>query len=297
MPDIGMYFNKEEVHQAIVLGRFKCFADIPEQFLDEDLVCDWVHFSGSPIDKFYAQVPQRWRSDGFLKFAADGGCNVLKDTNPKQTHCYRELVRLCVANDCWDLRDVHPTFRDNEIKLRDDGLLSVVLKRLGPAEFLKLIKDIDWIGQAMSDNLIQQCCRDDFAFALDAPPGLLRQDVHEYMDLRWPKVLKSIRDCGRLDLLSTKLVKDGWPESHNLLNPTSLSQAIDELRHTSRMNHSETLYMGYIMRFPIEDVVPAMSGSRLKKLLLEMYSVDELQPHMKQDNGLKAVLLDDALGL
>lgn len=297
MPDIGMYLNKAEVHEAIVLGVFKRFADIPEQFLDDDLVCDWVHFSGSPIEKYYAQVPQQWRSDEFLKFAAHSGCNVLKDTSPKQTHCYRALVNLCMANDCWDLRDVHPDFSDNEIKLRDDDLLKIAVKRLGAVDFLKLIKDIDWIGPAMSDNLVQKCCLEDFSFALDAPPGLLRKDIHEYIDLRMSTVLKTIRDRGRLDLLSIKLSEDGWPEYYNLLNPTSLSQAIDEIRHTSRINFPETLYMGYIMKFPIEDVVPAMSGSRLKKLLLEMYTKEELAPFMKQDNGLKGVLLDDALGL
>lgn len=296
MPDIGIYLNKAEVHEAIVLGVFKRFADIPEQFLDDDLVCDWVHFSGSPIERYYAQVPQQWRSDEFLKFAAHSGCNVLKDTSPKQTHCYRALVNLCMANDCWDLRDVHPDFSDNEIKLRDDDLLKIAVKRLGAVDFLKLIKDIDWIGQAMSDELIEQCCRDDFSFAIDAPPGLLRKDVHEYINFRSHKVFKTIHDRGRFDLLSLKLA-EGWPENTNLLSPTSLPQAIDELRHTSRVNSAATLYMGYIMRFPIEDVVPAMSGSRLKKLLLEMYSKEALAPFMKQDNGLKGVLLDDALGL
>lgn len=290
MPDIGMYFNKAEVHEAIIRGGFERFADIPEQFLDEDIVCDWLHYAGSPIEKYYAQVPQKWRSDGFLQFAAFNGCNVLKDTSPDQTLCYRALVGRCVANDCWSLSNVHPEFRDDEI-------LKAVSKRLKGADFLMLIKEIDWIGPAMSDDLVRECCSEDFEFALGAPPGLLRQDIIEYLDLKWPKVLRTIRDHGRLDLLSIKLAKDGWPENHNLLSPTSLPQAIDELRHTSRINYPETLYMAYIMRFPIEDVVSAMSGSRLKKLLLEMYPKEALTPFLKQDNGLKGIFLEDAMGL
>lgn len=290
MPEIGMYFNQAEVDEGILLGRFKRFADIPEQFMDEDIVCDWLHYAGSPIEKYYAQVPQKWRSDGFLQFAAFNGCNVLKDTSPDQTLCYRALVARCAVNDCWSLRDVHPEFRDDEI-------LKAVSKRLKSHEFLNLIKEIDWIGPAMSDALLRECCSDDFEFALDAPPGLLGHDIVEYLDLRWPKVFRTIRDRGRFDLLSEKFSKDGWPGNYNLLEPSTLSQAIEELRYTSRINYPETMYMAYIMRFPLDEVVPAMSGSRLKKLLLEMYPKEALTPYLKHDKGLKGIFLEDALGI
>jgi hypothetical protein len=290
MQDTRIYLTAAEVDEGILLGHFPRLSDIPEQFLDDNLAIEWLKFAGSPIERHYAQVPQALRSSAFLKFAAFNGCNVLKDTSPAQTECYRELVHLCLMNDCQALRDVHPKFRTVQT-------LKVLKTRFNALDFLPLIQDIEWVGPAMSDELVSELCDDDFSFVLQAPASLLRKDLVDYVDLRRPKVITSLRINGRLDLLAAKLAKEGWPKNYDLTRPASLEDVVARLPGCTPRYYPETLYLAFVMTYPIDQVVPAMNTVHLKKLLLEMYSIDELRPHMKQDNGLKAVLLDDALGL
>jgi hypothetical protein len=40
-----------------------------------------------------------------------------------------------------------------------------------------------------------------------------------------------------------------------------------------------------------------MASNRFKKLLLEMYSAEALEPFVKADTGLKGAMLEQAIGL
>lgn len=124
----------------------------------------------------------------------------------------------------------------------------------------------------------------------------MRGDMCKYVDLYRPKIPVLLRSRGRLDLVAETIEVHGWP-SNRIDVPSSLEEAVDLVLESNLGQYRETLYMGYVMLFPIEDVVPAMKGARLKKLLLEMFPAEALQPFMKRDKALKGVLLEDAMGL
>jgi hypothetical protein len=100
-----------------------------------------------------------------------------------------------------------------------------------------------------------------------------------------------------MDLIAEKIKFNGWLDSENYPEPSSLGEAIDYLLEQRPAFSPEALYMGYVMLYPIDDVVPAMKGNRLAKLLLEMYPAEALKPYMKRNNALRGVILEDAMGL
>ena len=282
------FSSKDDVLEAIFTDGFRHFADIPKEFLDADIAFQWLSKSGDPVEAHYAQIPHKWRSDDLLDFVAREGVNILKDTSPAQTQRYPALVMLCVGHDYKCLLDVHPQYRS------DQWLVKGVCNRF-PLTLSKVVNDIDWFASAMSDDLFDECCRDNLQFCLDVLPDLMRKNIVEYVNLDSRKKLLLLRSCGRVDLIAEKITVDQWPEQYD--EPKSLAEAVDAVLDCRPGYYTETLHMGYVMLYPIEDVVPAMKGARLKKLLLEMYPAEDLKPFMNRDNVLKGVLLDDALGL
>lgn len=283
-----LFSSKNEVYWAIFRHDIKHFADLPEEFLDADMAFQWLKCAGDPVAVHYAQIPQQWRSDEILEFAACEGVNVLKDISPEQTERYSGLANICSVHDYRILLDVHPQFRN------DKDLIKNVCSRYR-SNLAQLVNEIDWFGPAIPDDLFNERCQNDLAFALDVPPQLLRQDIIEYVNLYQPSKVLILRHSGRMDLIAEKIETDGW--LNNYPEPLSLEEGIEYLLETRPCFSPETLYMGYVMLYPFEDVVKAMKGNRLAKLLLEMYSAEALKPYMKRDKSLKGALLEDAMGL
>jgi hypothetical protein len=285
------FSSKDEVYEALFKDGFRHFSDIPKDFADDKIAFEWLRRQQGDADlagALYAQIPPQLRSDELLEFVAREGVNVLRDTSPEQTKRYPLLMYLCSAHDYRTLRDVDPAFRN------DQTLLKNICSRY-KSGLAKLVNEVDWFGPAMSDDFFDECCRDDLQFALDVSPTLMRKSIVEYVDLDSRKNLLLLRSCGRVDLIAEKITVDQWPEQYN--EPKSLAEAVDAVLDCRSGYPTETLHMGYVMLYPIDEVVPAMKGARLKKLLLEMYPAEALKPFMKHDSVLKGALLDDALGL
>jgi hypothetical protein len=283
-----LFSSKNEVYEAIFRHDIEHFSELPEEFLDADMAFQWLKGAGDPVAVHYAKIPQQWRSDEILEFAAGEGVNVLKDISPEQTKRYSVLANLCSIHDYRILLDVHPQFRN------DKALIKNVCSRYR-STLAQLVNEIDWFGPAIPDDLFVERCQNDLKFALDVQPHLLRQDIIEYVNLLQPSKVLILRSLGRMDLIAEKIETDGWLD--NYPEPLSLEEAIGYLLETRPCFSPEALYMGYVMLYPFEDVVKAMKGNRLAKLLLEMYSAEALKPYMNRDKALKGALLEDAMGL
>jgi hypothetical protein len=79
--------------------------------------------------------------------------------------------------------------------------------------------------------------------------------------------------------------------------PSTLFDAVGLIKQAESGGTDEALGMVYAMTYPLDQVVTAMTGNRLKKLLLEMYTAGELRPYLMQDTELKGVILEAALGI
>lgn len=292
--------TKDEVFEVIDNGDLELFADIPECWQTSEVAIYAI--KNSPLEtisqrnQLYAQVPTQCRSDEFLKTAASTGCSVLKDTKPHQTNIYRELAKTCIAFNWYALDHLEGGFRDDE-------MLEFIYSCY-PADIGLLCAQIDWLFDAMSDDLFDRCCRASFFFAFDAPVHRIKDNLGQYLELNklTGHEIVFIRKSGRLDLIALALKERSWPFPYSgeymmPKEPESMEDLMGKLESSDPDTPYETIYMACLMREPISQVVPLMASIRLKRLLVEMYSFEDLAPFLKADARLKGIILEEAMGL
>jgi hypothetical protein len=296
--------SMEEVLAAIDSGGINFFRDLPDQHKNADIALYWIkkcRANSSEVEMqlsaifLYRDVPFNCMTDDFLRIAAECGCPVICKIKPEQTKIYRELVFLCVdSNESW-VKYVDPAFGDEE-------LLEYIFGLYAPRCW-SWAYDGDWVVDAMSDDLFERCCHASFIFALKAPAHRIKGDIGRFLDLKeiYPEAIFSLRSKRRLELIAAKIVASDYswpfPDKYLVIQPNSTSHLLDLLENAEYESLDETIYMSYMLIAPIEHVVRLMSSSRLKKLLLDMYPIEELRPFMKSDAALKGLLLEEALGL
>ena len=286
--------NKEQFIEGIFPDHALAFSDIPAEFLDDEVIMRWLRGSTELATERYEQIPQSFRSERVLLYAGSEGVPVLRHTKPNQVENYYWLVITCVNHDYTALADVDPSYQN-------DTLIQAMFMWRTAGDQIVLLREIEWIGDKISKNLLIKYCHQDVSFLLDLPPKVFPQNADEYFHLELPDTLAILRARGRLDLLAAKISRGGWHENGNPFlqfhKPESLQSAVEHFVNAPPGQYIETLYLGCVMTYPIEQVVPGMKGNRLKALLLEVYSPEELKPFLRVDADLRGAMLEGALGL
>jgi hypothetical protein len=289
-----------EVVAAIKAGRVLHFAEIPAHHMCERTAIAWLDMAyelSMGVEASFGEVPLECRTATFMMLAAKMGCSVLAETTPEQCSNYRGLAETSISAKYSALYDLDCHFRDQK-------MVEFVFA-CWPRDVCAIAQMCPWVIEFISDDLLNKYAHQDPLFALAVPPERLQEPLCRYMSLhiisdKMPRY-RPIREMGRLDLLAIRVGEGDWfynYRANSVPRPASLDQAVAVLGElSSRKRDEETMYMSYIMSFPIEQVVPAMKGSRLKALLLEMYSMEALAPFLKGDVGLRGVMLERALGL
>jgi hypothetical protein len=285
-----------EVITAINSGLIRHFTDVPVPCRTEEVALAWIrrmNLTGECIQRSYDAVPVESRTSEFMMLAARHGCAVLKDVTPGQFPEYRELARMAVSSNIFALKDVDPRFCDEAMLKFTQGVF--------PEDIHKIARSCDWIWGVMPDKLLNKIALHDSLFAFDIPHDRMSKPLHRYIDLShlsWrPGKTNIIRTMGRLDVLAAQVREGEWFE-HKLEKPSSLEQAVIGLGKGLKVDSDhEASLLAYVMSHPIADVVPAMKGNRMKKLLLEMYPAEALEPFLKNDVGLRGAMLEGEMGL
>jgi hypothetical protein len=126
-----------------------------------------------------------------------------------------------------------------------------------------------------------------------------------------------LKDMGKLHLLTQAFADGYWPSKNDeayfntgplqfRFHKPTLAQAIEE-RITVKNGHSHgqdfdnkalRLFFGaFIQTFAIDEVLAHCRTPAHVKMLEEMYSREQIRPFLKSHSVLKALLLEDALGL
>jgi hypothetical protein len=290
--------TRDEVNQVILAGEAFHFSDIPERFHSSEMAICWMQNAPRSFvisyEMQHLEVPEAFRSDDFLRTAADFGCNVLRGLKPNQTAIYRELACLTIIHTRDGVVDIDPAFRDDE-------MMEFIFSQY-PKKMRRWAAWLDWFLDAMTDDLLKRCCKADFMMALDAPAHRISGDIGRYLDLKKlnDDNLCTIRERGRLDLISEKLKKKPWPfhkSSEIPRDPGTIANLLTLLQHCDPGSASEAVYMACMMREPIDQVVPLMASNGLVKLLFEMYPSEALKPFVKSNRGLRGAMLEEAMGL
>jgi hypothetical protein len=288
----------EEVLVAIGAGCYPGFLDIPARHHSEATAIAWLEHEwkyGTPdLRARYEQIPANCRTFDFMCKAATFRCDVLKDATPEQYADYEGIARTAIVHSWIALHDLDLRFREKMV----GDILSCWNTRIDA-----IVRSCKWLLELIPDDLVEVYAGNNMLFAFEAQHRL-QEPLQRYVCLnrlsRTSAELKAIREMRRLDLLADKIREGHWFRGEKYFKPdqpNSLQEGILWLNGASGAPHYETLYLCYVMTYPIEEVVPAMEGSRLKKLLLEMYSAEALAPFMKVDAGLRGVMLEEAMGL
>lgn len=285
----------DEVHEAISYGDIEKLAEIPKHHQTEQVVFDWLEgLNWIEFDIQFDDLPLELRTLKIMTLAAKRNYPVLKHATPEQYAQYRSLAFSAIGRDPMAIVDLDPRFRDLQ--------MIEYLQSCWPGSMNLVAQSCDWFFDLISDDLLNKSAVDSYLFALIAPQERLREPLYRYMDLTALSTQKEhtkiIRDCGRLDSLAEQVRRGEWFRNHDQARPKSLDEAVRKLKGEVPLDlHGETILLAYVMTHPIENVVPAMEGSRLKKLLIEMYPREALEPFVKIDVGLRGAMLEGALGL
>jgi hypothetical protein len=286
--------TNEQFIEELVPDHSLAFSDIPAELLGDEVIIRWLRGSIELATERYAQIPQSYRSERVLLYAGSEGVPVLRHTKPSQVENYYWLVITCVNHDYTALADVDPSYQN-------DRLIQAMFMWRTAGDQIVLLREIEWMVDKISKDLLINYSLKDVNFLLDLPPKIFPENADEYFQLELPETLAMLRARGRLDLLAAKISRGGWHENGNPFlqfhKPESLQMAIEHLVNAPPGQYIETLYLGCVMTYPIEQVVPGMKGNRLKALLLEVYSPEALKPFLRVDADLRGAMLEGALGL
>lgn len=299
MSRLSEHSTLDEVIQAIDSRLVHAFSEIPQPHQTESVACAWLKktsLTGIWLHNSFDDVPSECRSARFMLLAAQKGCPALRDATPEQYDNYTELALASITANPIALSDLDPRFRNDRMVEH--------AQNSWPKNMFFVAYGNKWILKAMSDELLDRLARADSLFALIAPQDRLRDPLHSYMTLgdisknMW--ACHIIRKNCHLPMLAAKVREGEWFDVGltKMKKPDTLEHAVQELGDLWPNNDKgEIILMAYIMSHPIDEVVKAMTGTSLKKLLLEMYSQVELEPFLKEDVGLRGAMLEGALGL
>lgn len=274
------------------------FSEFPDDFRTPETARKWllhkIDRGNESLEACYEEIPSALRTfDVMLCAAKNGRINVLKGLDPLKTTGYVILAEAVTRRNYKSITSVHPDY------------LSQVLPEYcwtHISDVHKIAKEFDWFRGALERDVFDKCCMN-IDFALDSPIEQVSDEILEEMMVKNYSSYEVLRSRRLFGLMADRISINGdWPEEVSDLafagvKPKSLEEGVNWITHCTPGKDHETLYMAYVMTYPIEQVVPAMRGKRLKKLLLEMYSPKELKPFMKADRELSGLLLEESMGL
>lgn len=271
------------------------FAEIPAEFLTQEVVNEWFlqrqHKDPESLADCYQEIPLKLRSRQLILWAAADGLNVLDGLDVNHPD-YIGFAHACVRANYQHIASVDPA-------VRQEILPDFCFNNMGLIH--RIDKLFPWFRDEISQETFENCCMN-VDFALDSPIEKIPESQLIEMVVKNYSAYPAFRKRGLLHVIADRMKAGDWPEEVSDLafagiKPTSLEDGVNWITKCTPDQDHETLYMAYTMTYPMDQVVPVMSGRRLQRLLFEMYSMESLQPYLNKDRALRGILLEDSLGL
>jgi hypothetical protein len=286
-----------------VMLKYQVFEDIPEFLRVEGALVAWIYARGHL--KF---IPSAYRTEQIFEVSVIAEDDALSFISPEETSQYEELAIAALKR--------NPV----QVRILPDAVLTEAFLIKACSHSLAVIRYIDWPfekAHLATPKLIREVGAQSLIHAseLIESIGYKARSMLDEEVLR--KAIKhSIANLIRLDvfkgkpLLETMLREGFWyledekSIKFELSNgrdyrkpPSTPEEALSRLRDPTgvplRILHSQSL-----KAFPIQDVIATLSrDAESLDVLFDLYTADELRPHMGLSRALRGRFLEQEIGL
>lgn len=297
------------------MSVYETFADIPPEDRHEDALIAWMR---TPCAKL-SEIPQHLLTTR-LHVAVISLARNFGDLSFGTTANYREIALESIRGNAELILQVE------EEALSEPFLYAAVsLPHAGKFILRNMILECcDRFNRLITQRIMDKGLCDSLKIASDI---LLTKDVpipQSIRDMVNNNVLKKalryktgeayyLKRLGKLHLL-TQAINDGyWPSYDIWLGrraPDVLAEKPDLSTAISKRMRADTgstmglfdrnfhaFFEAVILTFPIEEVLSQLTSREYVSLLKELYSTEELMPYLRKYPHLKAMVLEDAMGL
>jgi hypothetical protein len=270
------------------------FKNLPKEHLDRDLIKEWL---SGPYGEL-SQVPKHLLDDDIRRHAitfAHEQCHdiPLKSILVSDTPNYEELALLSLRESSTFMAYVDPSVYSEAFFLKALQASGASMMHFEPG---RGNAKIEWT-QAMIDAAISQSC----SYLTYFHKSQIKKESFKRMLIDGVASAIDIADAGFADFIGDAMRDGYWPKDEK--KPSSLDEALCFLQDAKKSSRTrEIYYTAFVRHHPIEDVIPLMKSAKMQSLMLEIYTSEELMPHLRSGllrgaGTVKARLVEDGLGL
>lgn len=268
-------------------------ADLGEDAQTQHITDEWFvtkchYFSESPhlVSHSFKQIPSERLSLRIYEAYVTTAPLQLADIDHKLPQ-YRSLVKKAVERDPSALKLVHPDYQN-------EGMLRLLIEWRVKNLVAEAIAT-PWARRCLTPALVEDTCMRYPHYALHFEPEQLTDLALSNLLEYGSRHFSEIRDANRLDLLIRPITQGHWPRRSQ--KPQGLANAA-RLLFAARTSDEKALYIAYLMTHPIDRVVKTLRGGRGVYFLMDMYTHDEIRPHLSRCSALvKGKVLELDLGM
>ena len=275
------------------------FEELPEQCKNEFGAEKWFKaWATDGVDQDFAcdcfqQIPLHLMTDDLRKYAIFNHTQVLELIDPSDTPAYKSI---CLQAYRFSSRAAE-FFKE---EARTTEIVELLIKDYSWS-FLTSYRAYPWISELMTPALIEKASLASDMFMLSLPDDQMSQAALDKHLGEGTSTYSALQRVGKLHIGVEYLKGGRWPESDGTLDypipkPKGIEDAFCALVQND-MEMPRALYMAYVMTYPIEDVMALVVSPATARPVIDMYSEKELRPHIKANRHLKALMLEESLGL
>lgn len=280
---------------------------IPSHLLDAEVVTTWMTMRelrlALHVEQSLAHIPRRLINDALLLKAIDLDYHALNCIKPDMAEDYLSLVLHSVRRSEYSYRYIDPSYRT------EATLDEIILHANQHLAIHTADPHFEWIRDLMTQERIDRVSATNFFFASRVGLEKMEWGALKTLLKNSYAFYQFLDGQNQLHFLTRMLAEGEWPvvdpnDSYLPVRSKSLADGILRMMIGSepvyqKAYRSEGFYMykAYVMTYPIEEMVAAMQTPAKLKVLMEMYTTDELRPHMHLNRNLRGALLEETLGL
>jgi hypothetical protein len=283
--------------------NYKRYTEIPVDLKTESFVIAWIVSGGKLVE-----VPVGDRTEEMLTVAVSHDDSAFEIINPSDVSNYQALILDAIANNPSCMADVPQQY------ITEDLIIKAAEKRIGSLGYVDFKRKYKHL---LTDTLISAIASRNVSSAVSFGLELCAEDRSRIQDGDLITAIKAqvndlqyLKAIGKSHLLADLLGTGYWPDNLNAaikmekgqqldisLPPGSPHEAMSRLASMGSPG-VRFLHLQSLRCFPIEEVISTTQDiPKGVNHLLEVYTEDELRPHMRLSRPLRARLLENALGL